>query len=86
MLWKRCCSQQFITGSISRILHIVEERLSARLSSGAPVDPAMLASEIIHDALSKGFSRQELKEIIEVAAEELDVPMVRPLRRMPGGN
>ena len=64
------------------ILQIVEERLSARLSKGDGVDPAALASEIINEDLSKGFSWHELVEIIEAAAEELNVPIVRPLAKM----
>ena len=57
------------------ILQIVEERLCARLAAGTGVDPAGLATEIINDDLSKGFTWHELIEIIEVAAEELDVPI-----------
>jgi hypothetical protein len=62
------------------LLQIVEERVSARLASGAPIDPAALADEIINDALSKGFSWQEIIEVVEVTAEELNVPIVRPLK------
>ena len=64
------------------ILRIVEERLSARLTTDDAVDPGALALEIINDDLSKGFSWHELIEIIEAAAEELDVPTMRPLARM----
>ena len=58
------------------ILQIVEERLCARLAAGTAVDAAALATEIINDDLSKGFSWHELIEIIEVAAGELDVSVV----------
>jgi len=61
------------------ILRIVEERLSPRLTTSAPVDPAALATEIINDDLSKGFSWHELIEIIEVAAEELEIPVAGKL-------
>jgi len=64
------------------ILQIVEERLSPHLTTCAPVDPAALASEIINDDLSKGFSWHELIEIIEAAAEELEIPIARQLMRI----
>ena len=59
------------------ILQIVEERVSAQLGVRRAIDPAQLASEIINDNLSKGFSWEELNEIIEVAAEEMGASVVR---------